>query len=430
MLRVALAPAADLSLEDLRFALINWIVARQQSRDCLLRIEDAGTPPDAGRDVAPIGLLLEKFALTFDRTLHRQDRLRHYRQLANTLLEQDKAFACTCSPETLTADRAEDAAAGRPYRYRGRCQNRTAKDLGRLHEEKIPYAIRIRPPQSPLTFEDAIAGEITTEADTVDAFVLLESDGTPGGDFATAVDDMLEGITTVIRPQRYLLRTPHQIHVRQQLGYDQSLTYAHLPTPDGGEMPRTLLPLFEEGFLPDAILNALLLAGNNTPAEVFTLPKAVERFDLDRLARTAAPFSIGTLRTLNREHLNRMEDKALSLLYGFADPAIGRLVKLYLEEAATLRELDEKIKPFFAPKPCSGTHAESMRRLAALIPPMPILPEYEAFASYLAEHTGLAGDALTRPLRLLLTGSAAGPALEAIYPLIQSYITEVARCPR
>ncbi len=428
MLRVALAPAEDLSLEDLRFALINWIVARQQSRGCLLRIEDTDLSPEAERNVAPIGALLDKFALTFDRTLHRQDRLRHYRQLADTLLAQERAFACTCSPETLAADRAEDAAAGRPHRYRGRCQNRTAKDLPRVREKKTPYAIRIRPPQTPLTFEDAIAGKITADPDTVDAFVLLDSDGIPGGDFATAVDEILEGITTVIRPQQNLLHTPRQIHVRQQLGYDRSVTYAHLPTPAGEEAPHTLLPLFEEGFLPDAILNALLLTGD-TPAEVFTLPEAVERFDFDRFSRTPAPFAIETLRALNREHLRRMEEKALSSLYGFADPAIGRLVKLYLEEAATLRELDTKIKPFFAPKPCTGTHAESMRRLAALIPPMPILPDYKDFVSYLAGHTGLAGDALTRPLRLLLTGSAAGPALEAIYPLIQSYITEVARCP-
>jgi glutamyl-tRNA synthetase len=140
-------------------------------------------------------------------------------------------------------------------------------------------------------------------------------------------------------------------------------------------------------------------------------------------------FAIDTLRFLNREHIRRMDDKAASALYGFADAPIGKLVKLYLAEASTLRELDARIQPIFAPKPCEGTWGESMKRLAALVPDMPIFKTLDEFKAYLTEQTGLEQEQLCPPLRLLLTGAENGPDLREIYPLIQSYLLEVAQCP-
>jgi glutamyl-tRNA synthetase len=430
MLRFALAPAEDMHIHHLRFATINWIVSRQKRAGFILRIEDVDSSRVLEGKDAEIKQFLEKFALPWDHIFYQKESLHRYQQLAVSLLEQDKAFVCTCSSEMIEADQAAAEAAGKPYRYQGRCLNHTAKELKQIQENHTPYVIRLKLPDDPISFDDVVQGTITTYPHGIDRFIILKADGTPERDFAAAVDDMLGGITTVIRKQACIAHTPWQIHIRQQLGYDQSITYAHLPAiTETTPTPLTIKSLLEEGFLPDALLNYVIASGNKTPTDVFTLPEAVEWFDLDQSSHSPSAFDIDALRFLNREHLRRMDDKAASALYGFADASIGQLVKLYLEEASTLTELDAKIKPIFAPKPCAGTWEPSMRALAALIPTMPMFESFDELKTYMMAHTGLRDENLLAPLQLLLTGAQNSPSLDEIYPLIRSYITEVARCP-
>jgi glutamyl-tRNA synthetase len=138
---------------------------------------------------------------------------------------------------------------------------------------------------------------------------------------------------------------------------------------------------------------------------------------------------MGNLRFLNREQLYRMDYKAISGLYGFADTSIGQLIKLYLQEASTLSELDTRIKPFFTSKPCDGDWGEEMHTIAHLIPNAPFFEAFNDFKAYIMGETGLKEKQLSKPLRLILTGTEHGPELDEVYPLIRSYITEVARCP-
>jgi len=167
-----------------------------------------------------------------------------------------------------------------------------------------------------------------------------------------------------------------------------------------------------------------------TIVEIFTLPEAVEWFDISALDTQPVALETETLRELNRAHLLRMGDKAISGLYGFADAAIGQMIKLHIDDAVTLPELDKVIRPFFAPKPCKGEHAHAMGKIATHIPEASRRKSWEEFVAYLQEHTALQGDALTLPLRRLMTGrNQEGIALEKLYPLIQSYLMEVARCP-
>ena len=429
MLRFAPSLADDLTVTDLRIAAISWVVARQQERGWILRFQETDPSRNTEGKDTEIKQILEKFSLPWDHLLYQSESLHRHQQLAVSLLEQDKAFVCTCTPKTIEAEREAAERAGKPYRYSGRCEQRSVEDLQRIREENIPYVIRIKLPDEPITFEDTIQGEITTPPEEIDRFIVLRSDGTPTPDFACAVDDMLSSISTVILDEEDRAGTPRQIHIRQQLGYDQPLAYAHLPgirTPEGSPTVKALL---EEGFLPDAILNYLLLPDTQPPTEIFTLPEAVEQFDLRKLSSSPIPFDRETLRFLNREHIRRMDDKAASALYGFADADIGRLVKLYLEEASTLSELDARIQPILAPKPCKGEWEEPMRRIAAEIATMPVFKTFDAFQTYIREKTGLQSEDLLHALRRLLTGAEHGPDLEKIYPLIQSYLLEVARCP-
>ena len=158
-----------------------------------------------------------------------------------------------------------------------------------------------------------------------------------------------------------------------------------------------------------------------------TLPDALQWFDLNRLSGTAEPFDIDRLRALNSTHLQRMEAKALSRLFGFADADIGRLLKLYLPEAGTINALDSIIQTLFAPKELREPWAKEMQQIAILIQEAPMLDQFDDFRAYLEAHSELEGEKLLTPLRLLMTGATEGPELDKIYPLIKPYITEIAR---
>ncbi len=272
------------------------------------------------------------------------------------------------------------------------------------------------------------------QANEVDSFVILKTDGTPTYNFACACDDMISGITLVIRSEDHLSNTPKQKHIKTLLGYEQKTDYAHLPmilNCEGKKMDMcdetsSVKWLFEQGFIPDAIVNYLILLGNTTPKEIFTMPEALEWFDLNKLSRSPAKFDIDKLRFINREHLKRIDDKLLSTLFGFADESIGKLAKLYLEEASTIKELEAKIKLIFAPKDFEGEWGPYMQSMEEIIQCAPMIDDFNEFKSHIMQESGLNGEKFFKPLRLILTGAEHGPELSDIYPLIKPYLLEVA----
>ena len=432
MLRFALSPYVEPDVVDLRTALVNYVLAKQRGEGFLLRFEESEKGREEDRREEEFQRLLERFAIQPDQVLHQRERRAHHQQLAVRLLENGRAFLCICSEEELEKERRRSGATG----YSGRCAMRSPEELRRVREEKIPFTLRIHKPEAPLVLEDLIGGARRFEPVEIDHFILLRTDGTPTPIFADACDDMMGGITLLIRPEEQLLETARERHIQHALGYDTSPDCAHLPPlldEAGRRLGRhhrgpTLRRLLEEGFLPDAVVHYLLSLGNETPEEIFTLPEAVEWFDLKRLSPEAVPFRMEELRRINRQHLRRMEEIALSRIFGFADADIGRLAKLHLDEAATVNELDERIRAFFSPKRCEGEGGETMRILSERILEAPMFGSFEEFIGYLQQKTGLSGERLTLPLRRLMTGSDTGPALEEIFPLINPYLTEVARC--
>jgi len=219
------------------------------------------------------------------------------------------------------------------------------------------------------------------------------------------------------------------------LGYPEKTGYAHLPVmlnSNGKKMSdsddaSTVKWLFEQGFIPDAIVNYLLLLGNSkTPEEIFTLPEAVEWFDLQSISSSAVKLDIEKLRFINRAHLNMIDDKQLSTLFGFADADIGKLAKLYLEESCTINELAANIRPVFAPKIFEGESAEEMRILQKHIEELPMINDYDEFKTMLMKASGLEEKPFLKALRLLITGAENGPELSDVYPLIKPYLLEVA----
>jgi len=436
MLRFAPSPTGDMHIANLRVAILNYLVAQQKGEPFLIRIEDTDVKRNIeGKDTETM-MLLEKFALVHDSVFHQSEHLNLHQTLALRLLKDEKAFVCKCTDAELEADRETAKANKIAYRYSGRCENLTKEDYAKLQESGEKFVVRIRKPDGDIINNDVIKGKITTAPNEVDSFVILRTDGTPTYNFACAADDMMSNISFIIRGEDHLSNTPRQIHIKNVLGYENETVYAHIPVilnADGKKMSKrdessSLKWLFEQGFIPDAILNYLILLGNSkkAPQEIFTLPEAIEWFDLSKISKSAAKFDITKLRFINREHIKMMDDKKLSTLFGFADAEIGKLAKLYLEECSTTNELESKIRPIFSPKDFTGEWGEQMSLIAEVIADAPAFESFDAFKQHIMNESGLKGENFFKPLRYLLTTEGNGPELSDIYPLIKSYILKVA----
>ena len=413
MLRFAPSPTGDMTLSDLRIALLNYLAAKERGEPLLVRMDDLDKANVIEGKDTEIMQILEKFAITHDQVYHQSEHLRIYQTLALRLIEEEKAFVCTCDPKQ---SRCSDS-----------CETMETADYLRLKESGEPFVVRIKRPNETIGFTDLLRGETKTPAQQIEAFTILHTDATPTPDFATACDDMLSDISLVIRDEKHLAHTPQQEYVKRILGYDKETVYLHLPAlldENGEEI--TLLSLLAQGFIPDAIINALIaLSCENAPKEIFYLPEAVTWFSLERVTGERNTLDLERLREINREHLRSMDDKLLSTLFGFADADIGKLAKLYLDEAATINELAARIRPILAPKRFEGEWEAQMRQIQKVLIDAPMFETFEALAAYVSEQTGLSSEDLATPLRLLLTGEPSGPKLASLYPYIRSYLLEV-----
>ena len=436
MLRFAPSPTGDMHIGTLRVAILNYLIAQQRNENFIVRIEDSDTLRNIEGKDTEIMQILEKFALTHHSVSHQSENLHIHQTLAIRLLEEGKAFVCTCTPEQLELDREKAKKNKVAYHYSGQCFDVNKDQLSKLKESGIPFVVRIKKPEHEIIIHDLIKGDTHTEPNEVDSFVILRADGTPSYDFACACDDMLSGISFIVRGEDHFSNTPKQEHIKRLLGYDQEITYAHLPiilNTEENKMSKhddasSVKWMFEEGFIPDAIINYLLLLGHvKAPKEIFTLPDAMKWFDIKNISTSAAKFDIEKFRFINTEHLKRIDDKQLSTLFGFADENIGKLAKLYLEEeASTVKELELKIQSIFSPKDFEGEWSEQMKRIKDIIQNAPMIDDFNKFKSYIIKESGLKGNNLSKPLSLLLTGAEDGPELSDVYPLIKAYLLEVA----
>ncbi len=414
MLRFAPSPTGDMHIANLRVAIFNYLVAQQKGEPFLIRIEDGDKEQNITGKDTEIMMILEKFALKHDAVFHQSEHLNLHQTLALRLLKDEKAFVCKCINENK--ELASSCSAG--------CENLKPEEYNELKKSAEKFVIRVKEPKSNISYSDLIKGNLIATAKEIGSFVILKADTTPTANFAIAADDMMSNISLVIREEEHLLGTLKQIHIKNLLGYENTTEYAHIPTITNNI---SVKELFQDGFIPDAILNYLLVLGNpNAPKEIFTLPEAIEWFDLNSISKSDVTFDLEQLRSINREHLKMIDDKKLSTLFGFADADIGKLAKVYLQECSTINELETKIRPIFSPKDFSGKWGEQMNILEKVINQAPYFENYDTFKEHIMTNSGLEEKDILIVLRQILTNTGDGPELSEIYPYIKSYILEVA----
>ena len=430
MYRFAPSPTGDMHIGNLRAAVFNYICARQENTDFVLRIEDTDKARNIEGKEEEIKEILKLFGIKWQHFYIQSENLKFHRQMALKLVSEKKAFACFCTEEKLAKKKEEAKKKGIAYSYDGTCENLSDSEV--LDNEK-PFVIRLKKPKESIKFTDFIKGELTFEPQNLDSFVIMRADKTPTYNFACAIDDMLENITCIIRGEDHTSNTPKQEHIRQSLGYEQKMTYAHLPiilNEEGVKMSKreahsSVKWLLENGILPEAIINYLIMLGNKTPCEIFTLEEALSWFSLKNLSKAPARFDLKKLLQINREHIKKLNNESLNSLLGF-EKDLADLAKFYTQEASTLNEIKEKLKLIFAPKDFKE-FKEECEILIKTLKEHSLEENYEDFKKALMQKTGLKGKNFFMPLRLILTGNTHGPELSDLYPLIKPFIADLVR---
>ncbi len=324
--RFAPSPTGYMHIGNLRTALYAYLIAKKAEGKFILRIEDTDQNRNVPEAVSAIYRGLELAGISYDEGPDKDggfgpyvqsQRLPIYKTYAQKLLASGHAYYCFCGKEDKPALEASNE---RVEGYRDPCRNLSQEEVkARFAEGLVPVVRQRIPLEGISSFDDHVYGHISIENKQLDDQVLLKSDGFPTYNFANVVDDHLMEISHVIRGQEYLSSTPKYNLLYEAFGWEHP-EYIHLPhiiREDGAKMSkRKGDPSFEDlvrmGFLPRAIVNYVALLGWNPgdEREFFLMEDLIDAFDMDRINKANAAFSIDKLRWLNGEHIRSLTPQA------------------------------------------------------------------------------------------------------------------------
>jgi glutamyl-tRNA synthetase len=399
----------------------------------LLRIEDTDVERSRQHHAEQIVSSLQWLGVEWDEgPIYQSDRLDRYRERAAELVARGKAYRCYCTVEELEAERS---AAGDNYRYSGRC--RTLTD-----QRDVAHVIRFKVEQGAIGFHDLIRDDVQFEADLIDDFVLLRSDGYPTYHLSVVVDDIDMGITHVARGDDHLSNTPKHILLFQAFGAGVPV-FAHLPLILGSDRKRlskrTGATSAEEyrdlGIVPQALFNFLLLLGWSPGGdrELIAKDEAARLFDLADVNKAPAVFDVEKLFWMNGQYLMRMTATEIEpYLRPFLPPdapplaQLRNVIELNKTRGRTLREIAAQMAPYLSADDAVSYDDEAVKKhlkgddleprlrelhdALAHVDPFDV-PTSEQALRTLAESRGLAAGKYIHPLRVALTGKLASPPI-------------------
>jgi glutamyl-tRNA synthetase/nondiscriminating glutamyl-tRNA synthetase len=401
------------------------------------------------------------------------DRLDIYREHAERLLSERKAYLCFCTEEELQDDREQAAAEHRQPIYSGKCRAIDPAEAQRRRESGEPCAIRLRIPEHPIRFHDIVHGEVEFSNEVVSDPIILRSSGMPVYNYVVVIDDALMRITHVIRGDDHLSNTPKQVALYEALGWPVP-EFAHLSTILGADRERlskrhgaTSIANFRDmGVLPEALGNYLALLGwapSGGTREIFSREELVKEFSLERVTPSPAVFDMEKLYWLNRHYIKEAPPERIERLAApFFMSSIGELpvphdATASSSEASDVTEWFAKVIQLLAP---SVDRLDQLPEKAALIfdydakaalaspdnAEVLALPNTDAvltrFAYKILEdesarearltaeqfkkivnevkaESGAKGKELFHPIRIVITGSHSGPEFDKLIPILE-----------
>ena len=461
--RYAPSPTGIPHVGNIRTALFNWLFARHTGGSFILRVEDTDQARTVEGAAEAIFESLLWLGLDWDEGPeiegegyrggygpYRQSLRRElYRKYTEQLVESGDAYVCSCTPERLDEMRRRQREEGLPPGYDRHCRDLTDADRAADVSSGTPQVVRFRVPDGGETgFDDLVRGPVSFQNAVLDDFVIMKSDGFPTYHLANVVDDHLMEISHVLRAEEWLSSTPRHVLLYRALGWEPS-AFAHLPMilgPDRSKLSKrhgatSLLEYRDRGFLPEAMVNFLVLLGwsLDDKTELFSREDLVKQFDLARVTKAGAIFNMEKLEWMNGTYLRGLSPQALAermLPYLESDlPSAvprplprdyaGRIVPLVQDRLRTLHDAAPHVEFFFledvapAPKDLVQKGMDPPGAQAALetaLPRLEALPSFDAgpleeVLRPLADELGLKTGHLFGTLRVATTGRTAAPPL-------------------
>lgn len=372
--RFAPSPTGYMHIGNLRTALYEYLIAKHDNGDFILRIEDT----DQGRKVEDatdmIYRVMKQTGLSYDEgpdipgnvgPYIQSERLPIYKEYADKLVELGGAHYCFCDEETVEESKQEGS---EELGYIDPCKNISLEEARQRIANGEKYVVRQTIPDTGITsFEDEVYGHIEVENAGLSEGVLLKSDGFPTYNFANIVDDHLMNITHVVRGNEYLSSTPKYNLIYQSFGWDIP-TYIHCPPVMKDEKHKlskrngdaSYQDLIEKGFLNEAILNYIALLGWSPEGEkeLLTLDELIQEFDVKRISKSGAIFDIDKLKWMNSQYLkNKSTEELVQLCQPFLEKAydlsnkdqkwIENLIVVHKDHISYGKEIVEQVKLFF-----------------------------------------------------------------------------------
>lgn len=379
--RFAPSPTGPLHIGGARSALFNHLFTIHQGGEMVLRIEDTDLDRSRREYEEEIIESLKWLGISWTEGVdiggenepYRQtERRAIYEEYVNKLIESGQAYYCFCTEEELEAERQALLANGQIVRYSGKCRDLDQEEIAKKLESGIKPAIRFKVPANRIyVVNDLVRGRINFESDNEGDFIILKSDGLPTYNFAVVIDDVLMGISHVIRAEEHLSNTPRQLMIYDALNFKRP-EFAHISLILGSDRQKmskrhgatSLIQYREMGYLPEALFNFLALMGWSPEGEeeVLSREEISRAFTLDRVAKSPAVFDLNKLNWLNQQYIKKLELEELKNLLipymldsEFAeeinkldDNQLNIMIKAVRDHLICLADIKKEIEVFFA----------------------------------------------------------------------------------
>jgi glutamyl-tRNA synthetase len=413
------SPTGALHIGNARTALYNWLLARGDGGQLVLRIEDTDRERSTPENVEFIFDALRWLGIDWDEgPIYQSANAPRHAEVVAQLLADGHAYRSTAGPDEVRAYKEAHDGHG----FRG--------------EDEGEGAVRLRVPNDGATVvHDVIRGETAFENALLDDLVIARADGSPVYHLAVVVDDADAGITHVVRGADHYSNTPKQVLIQQAMGAPTPV-YAHLPLlngPDGKKLSKrhgatSVQELRDKGYLPEAVINylALLGWGYDEATTFFTIEELQERFTLERVSKAPAAFDEQKLRWMNGRYLRELavEDLTSRLETYLGRPVPTDLVAITQDKISTLEEFwplaqsfldgrvdDPEARTKWLGSPESRDALAQARAALADLPGPWSAEAVEPALRGVSERLGIKPKQLFQPLRVALTGTTVSPGI-------------------
>lgn len=445
--RFAPSPTGFMHIGNARTALFSYLFAKNQQGKFLLRVEDTDQERSKPEYISALLEDLAKLGLHWDEeVIYQSKRAAIYEQYYQQLFKKNLIYRCFCSEEKLNIMRKIQLSQGLPPRYAGTCLNLTANEIEKKLADNESACWRFKVPKDTvIEFDDLVKGKQTFNSRDFGDFVIKRQDGTPSFMFCSVIDDVLQSVTHVLRAEDHVSNTPRQLLILDAIGM-QAPTYGHFCLLINGEEAgsaklskrqggQSIQQLFQDGYLPQALLNYLARLGHgyiSKENQLFSLEELAINFNFKNTTSSAAKHDLAHLKFWQKQAMLVISNQELlMILKKYADflaiqnsnkfsdkiQEFLNLIKsniLMPSEAILWSKILFDDDYYFCQDLLKNIDLNFLAKFLEIIA---VHQDFNSLCNHL-KTAGFAGKNLFINLRLIFTGQTSGPELNKIFEIM------------